>query len=168
MEAAAVLVGAIGVLLLLWLFLGGRRTASETTDPMLPAGVRVTATPLLSERDLSLYNVICLAVQDHFLVLAQVPLWAFTSVEAAGQVRTRLLNRVALKRVDFVLVHPGSRQVTQVLQVVESASSPQQVERQRVIESVVRAAGIALVTLHSDHSYSAPEMAALLGLAPED
>ncbi len=161
-------VGAIGVLLLLWLFFGGARTRADTADLVLPAGVSVSAGPLLSERDLSLYNVIRLAVQDHFLVFAQVPLWAFLSVNADRQDRRRILNRVALKRVDFVLVHPGSRQVTQVVQVAEGPASPPQEERRRVIESVVRAAGIALVTLQAEHRYSAPEMAALLGLGPED
>jgi predicted FMN-binding regulatory protein PaiB len=101
-------------------------------------------------------------------VFAQVPLWSFVAVEAMGRARVQALNHIALKRVDFVLVHPGSRQVQQVLQVQEASPRPHQAERQRVIEAVLDAARIKLVKLRPEPSYTVPLLASLLGLAPED
>ena len=48
---------------------------------VLPSGVTLRPQPLLTDRDLLLYNLIWLAVQDHFLVFARVPLWSIVSVE---------------------------------------------------------------------------------------
>jgi hypothetical protein len=42
------------------------------------------------------------------------------------------------------------------------------VERQRVIESVMDATGIKLVTLRATKSYTIPELTALLGLAVDE
>lgn len=168
MDVAVIILGAIVLFVLLWVVAAGRRLRGTSVSPVLSPGVRISSTPLLSEMDLFFYNVIRLAVQDHFLVFAQVPLWAFVSVEAPGQARTEVLNRIALKRVDFVLVHPGSRQVEQVVQIEESAARPHQAERQRVIASICDAAGIKLVKICPQKSYSTRDMAALLGFPPED
>ena len=109
-----------------------------------------------------------MAVQDRYLIFAQVPLWSFVSVEAMGKARSRLLSHMALKRVDFVLVHPGSRHVEQVVQIEDASPGPHQTERQRVIESVLDAAGIKLVTVRSKKSYTIPDLTALLGLTEEE
>lgn len=135
--------------------------------PVLLPGTRINAAPLLTDTDVVLYNLIRLAVQDHYLVLSQVPLWSFVSVEAVGDARKQVLAQMALKRVDFVLVHPGSRFVEQVIQIEETPTRPQQTERQRVIEAVLDAAGIRLVTVRAEKAYSAPELVALLGLPAE-
>jgi hypothetical protein len=134
---------------------------------VLPSGVAMTSAPLLTEGDVVLYNVMRLAVEDHYLIFAQVPLWSFISIEAMGKARAHVLNQIALKRVDFVLVHPGSRQVEQVIQL-QDASRPHQLERQRVIEEVLTTAGIKLVKLWPQTSYAVPELIRLFGLAPEE
>lgn len=161
--AAVLLVVALAI------YLAGSRTLRRKSRPfVLPSGVTMTSAPLLTEPEVLLYNVIRLAVQDHYLVLAQVPLWSFVSVEAMGDARAEVLNEIALKRVDFVLVHPGSRRVEQVLQIMDGAPSPRQMERQRVIGLVVEAAGIKLVKLRTQKSYRVPDLIALFGLAPEE
>ncbi len=168
MEVLLIVVVALS-LICLWLYLRGvRQTTGRTVTPVLPSGVTMSSTPLLTETDVLLYNLIRLAVQDHYLVFAQVPLWAFVSVEAMGQVRMQVLNRMALKRVDFALVHPGSRRVEQVVQMEDSSPRPHQVERQRVIEAVLDAAGIKVVKVRPQKAYTAPDLAALLGLEPEE
>lgn len=116
---------------------------------------------------MALYNLMQMAVQDRYLIFAHVPLWTFVSVEATGKARSRLLNHMALKQVDFVLVHPGSRHVEQVVQIEDAAPGHQQAERQRVIESVLDAAGIKLVTVRGTKSYTIPDLTALLGLATD-
>jgi hypothetical protein len=124
--------------------------------------------PLLTEQEVLLYNLIRLAVQDHYLVFSQVPLWAFVRIEALGEVRVQAFRQIALKRVAFALVHPGSRQVEQVVQVEDAASRGSQGDRQRVIESVLDAAGIKLVTLRVQKAYTVPALASLLGCEPDE
>jgi hypothetical protein len=168
-DPAVLVLGASLLVIVFWLSLRFARSPSAgSPSPVLSPGVRISSTPLLTETDLVLYNLIRLAVQDQFLVFAQVPLWAFISVDAMGKVRTQLLNRIALKRVDFVLVHPGSRLVEQVVQIEELSPRPHQVDRQRVIEAVLDAAGIKVVKVRPQKAYSAPDLTALLGLAPEE
>src|SRR5688500_4066564 len=83
-----------------------RRTGDEAT--LIPAGVSLTAQPLLTNAEASFYNVLRLAVQDEYLVFAQIPLWCLVDVTASTrQARHAFLSQIALKRVDFVLVHPG-------------------------------------------------------------
>lgn len=164
-----IFVAAILLLAFVGLYLAGsRKSAQNSSAGVLLPGVTVTSTPLLTERDVVLYNLIRLAVQDHYLVFVQVPLWSFVSVEAMGKGRAQALNHMALKRVDFVLMHPGSRQVDQVIQFEDTSPRPRQAERQRVIEAVLQAAGIKLVVLRPQTAYTVPALVALLGLAPEE
>lgn len=166
-----VLVGAAlaALGLLLWRFLAAsRKTGAQPPSFVLPPGVTITSAPLLTEADVFLYNLMRMAVQDHYLVFAQVPLWSFVSIEAMGKAQWQVLNHMALKRVDFVLVHPGSRQVEQVVQIEDGSPRPHQAERRRVIESVLDAAGIKLVKVRSQKSYTIPDLAALLGLDVEE
>jgi hypothetical protein len=152
-------------LILLWWYVAWHRKGGRGPSAFsLPSGTTITAVPLLTESEVSLYNLMRIAAQEHYLVFAQVPLWSFVSVEATGKTRFQVLNHLALKRVDFVLVHPGSRQVEQVVQVETAYPRPHQAERQRVIESVLDAAGIKLVTLRSNESYTIPDLAGILGL----
>ena len=165
-----ILIGSltVGVLvLLLW----KRSPSSDKVKgqgPVLPAGTKVGPAPLLTEQEVLLYNLIRLAVQDRYLVFSQVPLWAFVRIEAVGEVRAQAFRQIALKRVAFVLVHPGTRQVEQVVQVEDVTSRGGQESRQRVIESVLDAAGIKLVTLRVQKSYTVPALASILGCGPED
>ena len=85
-----------------------------------------------------------------------------------GKARSTVLNHMALKQVDFVLVHPGSRQVDQVVQIEDTSSGPHQTERRRVIESVLDAAGIKLVMVRATKSYTIPDLTALLGLSTDE
>jgi hypothetical protein len=164
-----VLVGIAAVLLLfLWWFLAGsKKKSGQLPSFVLQPGVTITLSPLLTEAEVLLYNLMRMTVQDHYLVFAHVPLWSFVSVEAMGKARSHVLSHIALKRVDFVLVHPGSRQVEQVVQIEDETPRPRLSERQRVIESVLDAAGIRLVKVQSQKSYTTHDLAALLGLEDE-
>lgn len=169
METVLFGAGAILLLVFLWMYLGtSRQTSSKSPPPVLPAGATIISAPLLTEEDVFYYNLMRLAVEDQYLVFAQVPLWSFVSVEAMGKARSQLLNHMALKRVDFALVHPGSRRVEQVVQIEDASPRPHQAERQRVIESVLDAAGIKLVKLRPKKSYAVPDLVALLGLESEE
>ena len=165
----AVLIIAAVVLTALWWFRPVfQKRSSPPTAFYLPPDTVVTSNPVFTETELSLYNLLQMAVQDRYLVLAQVPLWSCVSVENPGNARSKLLNHLALKRVDFALVHPGTRHVEQVVQIDDASADPSQVERQRVIESILDAAGIKLVQVRSKKPYTVPELTALLGLASDE
>lgn len=169
MDTVLLVGGAVLFLVFLWMLLAGSRSADRKTPVhVLPPGVTIDPAPLLTESDLSLYNLVRLAVQEQYLVFAQVPLWSFVTVDAAETARAMVLRRMALKRVDFVLVHPGSRQVERAILVEDASSGPQQAERHRVIQSVLDAAGIKLVKLRPHKSYAVLDLEALLGLPQEE
>jgi len=165
-----ILIGSLTIVVLL-LLLWKRNPSSDKgkgLGPVFPVGTKVMPAPLLTEQEVLLYNLIRLAVQDRYLVFSQVPLWAFVRIEAVGEVRAQAFRQIALKRVAFVLTHPGTRQVEQVVQVEDNTSRGSQESRQRVIESVLDAAGIKLVTLRVQKSYTVPALASLLGCEPDD
>ena len=162
--------GAITLaVILLWRYLARARRRKKQTLPFaIPSGVTIGPARLLSDEEVALYNLLRMAVQEHYLVFCQVPLWSFVSVEAAGKMRSHVLRQIALKRVDFVLVHPGSCRVERVVQIERESSPPHQNERQSVIESVLDAAGIKLTKLQPRKHHSLPDLTARLGVAGEE
>lgn len=134
----------------------------------VPSGVTISPTRLLEKEEVSLYGLLQMAVQERYLVFSQVPLWSFVEVEAGAKARSDVLREIALKRVDFVLVHPGSCCVEQVVQIERESSQPHEAERQQVIESVLDAAGIKLTKLQPTPSHSLPDLTVKLGLAEDE
>lgn len=165
----------IGLIVALLAFLVWRVRSPSTIGPVrkegfvLPPGVTLRPRPLLTDTDLVLYNLIRLAVEDHYLVFARVPLWSVVSVEAEGKARSKVLRQIALKQLDFVLVHPGTKVGEQVILVEEgSPPQPQEVIRRREILSVLEGAGIRLTTLKPHTSYTVPQLAQLLGVSDDE
>jgi hypothetical protein len=153
---------------LLWRILSGRfRRASRSGPFVLPLGVVLRPQPLLGERELLLYNLIRLAVEDRYLVFTQVPLWSFLAVVVDGEARLEVLRHLALKRADVVLVHPGSRVVEQVVQwdQGETASDPAGARQGREVQRILHAAGIRVTTLSVQPSYTVQELERLLGMS---
>lgn len=147
----------------------GRGPATDQTS-LLPPGLTLTQQPLLSETEAAFYNLLRMAVQDRFLVFAQVPVWCLVDIHAQDrQARAAFLNQVAFKRVDFALVHPGTRSVVKVVELREaSPSSPQRQARDRLLDAVCGQAGIEVIRLDGQAAYTMPVLAAHVGLAPED
>jgi hypothetical protein len=164
------LVGAVlAGIIMLWHYLAKARRRKKSTAPFtIPSGVTIGSTRLLAEEEVALHSLLQMAVQERYLVFSQVPLWSFVTVEAEAKVRSDILRRIALKRVDFALVHPGSCRVEQVVQIEPESSQPQQDERQDVIEAVLEAAGIKLTKLQAKTSHSLPDLAARLGFTEEE
>ncbi len=165
----------IGLAIACLVFLIGRLMVPSISGPVrresfvLPPGVTLRPQPLLTDTDLMLYNLIRLAVEDHYLVFARVPLWSVVSVEAEGRVRSQVLRQIALKQLDFVLVHPGTKAAEQVVLIEEGfPPQPHEVTRTREIQSVLQAAGITLTTLKPHTSYTVPQLAQLLGVGEDE
>ena len=154
--------------ILVWRILSGPSRRSARSGPfVLPLGVVLRPQPLLGERELLLYNLIRLAVEDRYLVFAQVPLWSFLAVEAEGEARLDVLRYLALKRADVALVHPGSRVVEQVVQfeAPEPASDQNATPTGREVQRMLHAAGIRVTTLNLQPSYTVQELERLLGMS---
>jgi hypothetical protein len=166
-----VLIGlGVGFAILVWRLFGSPRHVTARKGAfVLHPDVTLRPQPLLTDTELFLYNLMRLAVQDQYLVFTQVPLWSIVRVEAEGPVRSELLRQIALKRLDFVLVHPGSRMVEQVVQLEDDEPSrSHRGDRQEVIKSVVESAGIRFMTLAPHTSYTIPQLATFLGLGDSE
>ena len=156
---------AIAVIIGLWRYLTKARRRKKRAAPFaIPTGVTIGSIRLLEEEEVALYSLLQMAVQERYLVFSQVPLWSFIEIEGGEQVRSEILRRIALKRVDFVLVHPGSCRVEQVVQIERESSQPHEAERQHIIESVLDAAGIKLTKLQPKKSHSLPDLVSQLGI----
>ncbi len=164
------LVGAVIITVIagLWWYLKARRKKKQLSPFVIPPGVTVESARFLAEDEVALYSLLQMAVQEHYLVFCQVPLWSFVTVEAAGKMRSHVLRQIALKRVDFVLVHPGSCRVERVVQIERESSDHYQADRRRVIESVLDAAGIKLTKLQPKKTHSLPDLTARLGITAEE
>lgn len=165
----------IGLAIGLLIFLVWRLSVSSTAGPVvkepfvLSPGVTLRPQPLLTDTDLSLYNLIRLAVEDHYLVFARVALWSVVSVEAEGMARSQMLRQIALKQLDFVLVHPGRKAAERVVMIEEGfPSQPHEVIRRREVQSVLQAAGITLTFLNPHMSYTVPQLAQLFGVGDDE
>lgn len=128
--------------------------------------VSIRSQPLLTKEEAAFYNLLKLTVEDRYLVLAQVPVWCLVDVQAKDpRARSTFLNTIALRRVDFVLVHPGTLATVKIIELDDPAIPVVQKEaRNKLLDGVFKEAGIALVRLKNPASYTAPTLAAALGL----
>ncbi|MEW6542786.1 MAG: DUF2726 domain-containing protein [Nitrospirota bacterium] len=173
-ETALLVLGGLGLALLLVLRLGRRQQTAPTDraqaiQPPVPEGLILQAQPVLTETEASFYNLLRLAVQDQYLVFAQVPLWCLVDIGGSDRAtRTAFLNRIALKRVDFLLLHPGTLTVAKVVELDDQTrTTPQKRERDRLVEGILQKAGLELVRLDARMAYTVPALAELLGTAEE-
>lgn len=144
---------------------GGRRRMTQ-----LPSAVQFSPQPLMTETEAAFYNVLRLAVQDEYLVFAQVPLWCLVELTTrSADARRQTLEDMALKRVDFVLVHPGNLNPVKVIEL-EGKGEPTAVRRVRnaFVDAVLSAAGVEVLRLPADGSYTIPSVAALLEIEQPD
>ena len=174
-ENSAPLALAFGGLLVVLLFwwatilltkLSARRASQESR---VPAGLSLTPQPFMSKDEAAFYNVLRLAVQDDYLLFAQVPLWCLVEV-SAGPEKTKgsFLGRIAFKRVDFVLIHPGTLGVAKVIELEGGDRSAQRQTRNRLVEDTLKAAGIEVVRLSLSRTYTIADLAVVLDIeAPE-
>ena len=147
----------------------GRRPTSTSGPATIPPSVRFEPQPLLTEGEAAFYNLIRVAAEEQFLVFAQVPVWCLVDVRADdARLRTMVLSRIAFKRVQFVLVHPGTRRVVKVVEFDDpNDTSLQKVAREHLLDMVFQRAGIPILRLNTQMEYSVAALAGLLGVEPE-
>lgn len=150
-----------------WYRRRSRRSKKRVSRSVMPSGVTLSPTPLLAEDEVALYNLLRMVVQERYLVFAKVPLSSFLTVDAGGKERVQVLRHLALKRVDFALVHPGSRQVEQVVQIEPQSPELHQEESQQIIESLLDTAGIKLRKLQAKRTYPLAHLATRLEITAD-
>ena len=70
-------------------------------------------------------------------------------------------------RLDVVLAHPGTLQTTTVVKFKKNEQE-QSEKREHVVDTVLKAAGINVVVLHLNKTYSVEHVTTLLGLAEDE
>ena len=155
------------VVLILWIIWTRPLPASRTMDAEhLPGGPSAISRPILTKTEATLLNLIRLAVQDTYLVLAKLPVTSVVSLtEEEEETRKTILRAIRAVRLDVALVHPGTLCSVKVIQFVEEeAPSTQAKDRERVVESVLQAAGIDMIRLELHTTYTVAKLVELLGL----
>jgi hypothetical protein len=145
-----------------------KESSSSSSSSFLPPDARVSLKPVLSDAQARFYNLLRLAVQDQYLIFAQVPLWCLLEVQVPyPKSRLPLLSQLALKRATFVLVHAGTLRAEKVVELQEEgdASTPRRERDDRLIEAVLGSAGIQLVRVSATDASDVPALASLLDVA---
>ncbi|HEX2054948.1 MAG TPA: DUF2726 domain-containing protein [Nitrospiraceae bacterium] len=158
--AAALVVAVAG-----WL-LSSRRSNSRRPVVALDPDTAVTLKPVLTEAQARFYNLLRLAVEDRYLVFAQVPLWCMVSVSTPESgAHLPLLSQLALKRAAFVLVHPGTRLTEKVVDWNdESGTESTEQRKDALLEAVLKSAGVQLITIRASDAYTVADIVVLLEL----
>jgi hypothetical protein len=162
--------GGLLVVLLLWwatILLTKLSAGKADRQTSIPAGLELTAQPFMTKAEAAFYNVLRLTVQDEYLLFAQVPLWCLVNVNATNpKTRVRFLGQIALKRIDFVLVHPGTLTVAKVIEMEEDPASTHRQARNQLVEDTLKAAGIDVLRLTLNRIYTIPDLATALDIEP--
>ena len=156
------------LVLILWIIWTRPLPSSRRTMDAehLPGGPSVVSRPLLSKTEATMVNLIRLAVQDNYLVFAKLPLTSVISItEEEEAARRTILKSIRGVRVDVALIHPGTLCSVKVIQFVEEEASPTQAkDRDRVVDTILHAAGIEIVRLELHTTYTVAKLVDLLGL----
>ena len=143
-----------------------RRSNGPRPIVALDPDTAVTLKPVLSEAQASFYNLLRLAVEDRYFILAQVPLWCVVNVpmpENGG--RLPLLSQLALKRAAFVLIHPGTRQAEKVVDWQdEDGTEPPGGRGDSLLEAVLKSAGVQVITIRAGDTHTVADLIALFDL----
>ncbi len=162
--------GVVLSLLMLGRHVAVRKSFAKLSASLLPSDAQVLLKPVLSDAEAKFYNLLRLAAQDRYLIFAHVPLWCFLDIRASeSEFRLPLLSQLALKRATFVLLHAGTRQAEKVVEVHEDSDTGSRRERNdRLLETLLAAAGVQLVRVNAGETYTVPMLTALLDVAESD
>lgn len=130
----------------------------------------ISARSIMSPEEATLYNLITLAARDHMLVLAKIPLLSVLSiVDKDEEARKAAMRTIQPVRCDVVLAHPGTLKVMTVITLNKEVPGTEgREDRDRFVETLLKAAGIQSIVLQVSQTYSVEQVTGLLGLAEEE
>ena len=112
-----------------------------------------------------MYNLIKLAVQDQYLVLAKLPVLSLVTItEEETTTRQAVLRTIARIRLDVALVHPGTLLPEKVLMFSSDTEKILRSKAQKLAKEVLEASGIEVFSLDLRRRYTVTELVGLLGL----
>lgn len=167
----AVTIAAAAVAWYLW-----SRTIRPPSPPdelRLPDGLSLHPRELFLKEEAAFYNVLRLAVQERYLVLAKVPVSRVLAVQADDPGNDALaawvFRQISRAVVDFVLVHPGTLTVARVIELegLPPYDRPRPF-RDRLALMAMTAAGLQVVHVDINQPFTIPGLAGLLGLELPD
>jgi hypothetical protein len=150
--------------------LASRRSTGQRQASALDSDLPLSLKPLLSEAQATFYNLLRLAVEDRYLVFVHVPLWCVVNVPLPERgARRPWLSQLALKRATFVLVHPGTRLAEKVVEWKEENETEPSGERaDSLLETVLKSAGVQLITIHAGDVHTTADLVRLFDLGEGD
>ena len=131
--------------------------------------VSAQARPLMDGPSVAMFNLLLLAVREHFILLSKIPVRSLVHLHVEDDsVRRVLAQNLRNVAVDFVAVHPGTRLPVKAMFVRRPgddalASSAQE----RLVEALFHQAGIEVIRLDQEARYSVEQLIDLLGLGEE-
>ena len=129
--------------------------------------VSAMARPLMDGPDVSMFNLLLLAVRDHFLLLSKIPVRSLVHLRVEDDsVRRALTLTLRNVTVDFVAVHPGTR-LPVIAIFVKRDDAPASSAQERLVEALFHQAGIEVIRLDQEALYSVEQLIDLLGLQEE-
>ena len=145
------------------------RPAHDVGSDGIGERVAVKVQPLMSDSEVSLFNLLCLAVRDHFLLLSKIPLRSLVQLrvedDSSKRVVAQILRHVT---VDFVVVHPGTRLPVKAIFVRKPEDdTTASRSRERLVEALFSKAGIEVIRLDQEVRYGVEQLTNLLGLEEE-
>ncbi len=131
--------------------------------------VAVQARPLMNSSEVAMFNLLLLAVRDHFLLLAKVPLRSLVQLRINDDSDKRVLgNAIRNMTVDFVAAHPGTQLPVKAIFVRKSGHVvPASSSQEQLIDALLHTAEIEVVRLDQEAQYSVEQLTELLGLQEE-
>ena len=129
--------------------------------------VSAMARPLMDGPDVSMFNLLLLAVRDHFLLLSKIPVRSLMHLRVEDDsVRRALMLTLRNVTVDFVAVHPGTR-LPVIAIFVRRGDAPASSSQERLVDALFHQAGIEVIRLDQEARYSVEQLIDLLGLEEE-
>lgn len=157
------------IVLILWFIWS--RPSSPSRAPDIPIEQLSASTrPLFLSTEASVFNMVRLAVQDSYLVLAKLPLSSVLTIEEKDRgTRKAIMKAIQHIRLDLALIHPGTLQLEKIIRFATAeTSSPPLQHKEQLVAAILESAGIETITLEADVSYTVPQLLTLLGLGEDD
>lgn len=156
------------VVAVLWLWRRGPKLvpAPGARIDVISNRVSAMAKPLMDGSDVSMFNLLLMAVREHFLLLSKIPLRSLLHLRVEDDSVKRALAPVVRNvTVDFVAVHPGTRLPVKAIFLSKPEDDVMALSSQdRLVEVLLRKAGIDVFRLDPEVLYSVEQLTNLLGL----
>lgn len=132
----------------------------------LGIGVSLTQRPILTAAETKFFRALQAASGKQYTIFPQLPLWILVNPEGSDPKATRaFINRISLKRIDFVLVDSTSLKPFMAIELDDH--SHQREERQKrdaFVDEVLNQAGIKIVHIKVSSTYDLQAIRTHIGI----